>query len=288
MIGNDIIDLRFAETESNWQRKGFLDKQFTSREQVVIKSSEDPFMKVWQFWSMKEAAYKIYTQLTEERFFAPKKFECEFTSGSKGIVCFQNQKFYTTSILNRTYIFTVAGLEKEIKNSSSIGSPNEIDQSIKRKLQKETGISISEIEVEDVTDELRSEFSDSDFIAKKLTASAVFELIDPIPRRHRNRLVDVTIWETWSNYTWSCRPEKPRDNAYLDVSFSSFLGRDSEVLAFEIGPDGALTYRIPLFFTHFREPFTPTQRRALGRCIFNGACEPRNLYSLRNLEPVSR
>ncbi|MBL1437245.1 MAG: hypothetical protein COB08_013725 [Rhodobacteraceae bacterium] len=149
-------------------------------------------------------------------------------------------------------------------------------------------ISISEIEVEDVTDELRSEFSDSDFIAKKLTASAVFELIDPIPRRHRNRLVDVTIWETWSNYTWSCRPEKPRDNAYLDVSFSSFLGRDSEVLAFEIGPDGALTYRIPLFFTHFREPFTPTQRRALGRCIFNGACEPRNLYSLRNLEPVSR
>ncbi|MBL4605457.1 MAG: 4-phosphopantetheinyl transferase family protein [Flavobacteriaceae bacterium] len=146
MIGNDIIDLRFAETESNWQRKGFLDKQFTSREQVVIKSSEDPFMKVWQFWSMKEAAYKIYTQLTEERFFAPKKFECELTSGSKGIVCFQNQKFYTTSILNRTYIFTVAGLEKEIKNSSSIGLPNEIDQSIKRKLQKETGISISEIE----------------------------------------------------------------------------------------------------------------------------------------------
>lgn len=149
-------------------------------------------------------------------------------------------------------------------------------------------ISIAEIEVEDVTDELRSEFSDSDFIAKKLTASAVFELTDPIPRRNRNKLIDVTIWTFWSNDTWSCQPEKPRDNAYLDFSFDSFLGRDSEVLAFEIGPDGALTYRIPLAFTHFGEPFTPAQRRALGRCIFNGACEPRNLYSLRNLEPVYR
>ena len=31
-IGNDIIDLKLAKTQSNWQRKGFLEKQFTQKE----------------------------------------------------------------------------------------------------------------------------------------------------------------------------------------------------------------------------------------------------------------
>ena len=36
MIGNDIIDLDVAKTESNWKRKGFLDKIFTANEQFQI------------------------------------------------------------------------------------------------------------------------------------------------------------------------------------------------------------------------------------------------------------
>ena len=32
MIGNDIVDLDLARTQSNWQRKGFLDKIFTKKE----------------------------------------------------------------------------------------------------------------------------------------------------------------------------------------------------------------------------------------------------------------
>ena len=39
MIGNDIIDLSLAETESNWQRKGFLEKQFTAKEQAIIDTA---------------------------------------------------------------------------------------------------------------------------------------------------------------------------------------------------------------------------------------------------------
>ena len=40
MIGNDIIDLSFAKLESNWQRRGFLEKQFSVNElaKLVITS----------------------------------------------------------------------------------------------------------------------------------------------------------------------------------------------------------------------------------------------------------
>jgi hypothetical protein len=33
MIGNDVVDLALAQKESNWKRKGFLNKLFTSVEQ---------------------------------------------------------------------------------------------------------------------------------------------------------------------------------------------------------------------------------------------------------------
>ena len=43
MIGNDIVDLQLAKKQSNWQRKGFLDKQFTVSEQEEIARSKNPF-----------------------------------------------------------------------------------------------------------------------------------------------------------------------------------------------------------------------------------------------------
>lgn len=146
MIGNDIIDLSLAETESNWQRKGFLEKQFTTEEQSIILEADNSFEMVWLLWSMKESAYKIYTQLNEERFFAPKKSECKLTSSDEGIVCFEDQKFHTSSILDGSYIFTLASLDENVKCYSSIGPPYGIDESIKKKLEEETGISSSEIE----------------------------------------------------------------------------------------------------------------------------------------------
>jgi len=146
LIGNDIIDLTLAETESDWQRRGFLEKQFTSEEQVIIFETKNSFEIVWRIWSMKEAAYKIYTQQNEERFFAPNKFECELTSEDEGIVRFQNQIFYTSSILDGSYVFTLACLDKSTKAYSSIGPSYGIDQRIKMKLEEETGLPTSEIE----------------------------------------------------------------------------------------------------------------------------------------------
>lgn len=76
MIGNDLVDLKLAAKQSNWQRKGFLDKLFTPKEQGCILNSSNPFETVWLLWSMKESAYKAYLQTHNERFFAPKKLAC--------------------------------------------------------------------------------------------------------------------------------------------------------------------------------------------------------------------
>jgi len=150
-IGNDIVDLNFAKTQSNWERSGFLEKQFTIKEQQEICNSENPFLKVWQFWSMKEAAYKCYTQKEEKRFFAPQKFECTLKENHFGNVIFEDYKFYTKTTITSFYIHTVAENlfiknSNKIRKFSGIGSPNLIDNNIKLKIAEKTGISFLEIE----------------------------------------------------------------------------------------------------------------------------------------------
>lgn len=83
MIGNDLVDLKLAAKQSNWQRKGFLDKLFTPIEQGYILNSDNPFETVWLLWSMKESAYKVYLQMHNDRFFAPKKLMCHLISKKK-------------------------------------------------------------------------------------------------------------------------------------------------------------------------------------------------------------
>tara|TARA_A100001011_G_C14069855_1_gene739778 strand:- start:88 stop:636 length:549 start_codon:yes stop_codon:yes gene_type:complete len=146
LIGNDIIDLSFARSESNWQRRGFLEKQFTANEQKLILTAKNSFILVWKLWSMKEAAYKIYLQQNETRFFAPKKFDCLLKSGKKGLVYFKDQIFYTSSIVSQKYIFTLASLEKETKAYSKIVTPELIDKTIKNKLVYGSAFSALEIE----------------------------------------------------------------------------------------------------------------------------------------------
>ncbi len=146
MIGNDIVDLTFARLESNWQRRGFLEKQFTTNEQKLILTAKNSFILVWKFWSMKEAAYKIYVQQNDKRFFAPKKFDCLLKSGEKGLVYFKDQIFYTSSVVSQKYIFTLASLEKETKAYSKIVTPELIDKTIKNKLVYGSAFSALEIE----------------------------------------------------------------------------------------------------------------------------------------------
>lgn len=76
MIGNDVIDLKLAARQSNWQRRGFLEKLFVSTEIQTILSAENPFEKVWELWSRKESVWKIINRETGIRKFNPKDFVC--------------------------------------------------------------------------------------------------------------------------------------------------------------------------------------------------------------------
>jgi phosphopantetheinyl transferase (holo-ACP synthase) len=108
MSGNDIVDIKTAAAESNWQRKGYIEKIFTSQEQQFIKNAAIPNKMVWRLWTMKESAYKIYTRQCGGCFFAPQKFSCFLQSAATGIVVFNNQYYPTTTITQSNYIYSIA------------------------------------------------------------------------------------------------------------------------------------------------------------------------------------
>ncbi len=117
MIGNDIVDLKYSA--SNWNRPRFLDKVFTKDEQALIFSSENEHETLWLLWSMKEAAYKIYVQQFNERFFNPKRLVCELRSNNEGVVIVDKNTYFTKSILTEDYVYTIARLQAfKIKESA--------------------------------------------------------------------------------------------------------------------------------------------------------------------------
>ncbi|MCO4822358.1 MAG: 4-phosphopantetheinyl transferase family protein [Flavobacteriaceae bacterium] len=119
MIGNDIVDLKQARIDSNWKRKGFLEKIFTQNEQVLIFSSANQHQTVWLLWSMKEAAYKIYMRQFGNRFFNPTRLECNIETKTKGHVVIGDNTFDTISQIDKNYIHTIASKrrEKGVKSS---------------------------------------------------------------------------------------------------------------------------------------------------------------------------
>jgi phosphopantetheinyl transferase (holo-ACP synthase) len=112
MIGNDIIDLSQARAESNWQRKGWVNKIFTDEEQYLIATSEEKELMVWLIWSMKEAAYKIYHREYKEMFYAPCKFSCHSITLkdrlAQGCVHFKENTYNTSSYIFSAFVHTVA------------------------------------------------------------------------------------------------------------------------------------------------------------------------------------
>lgn len=112
MLGNDIVDLKKSALESNWQRKGFLDKIFTKEEQQEIWSAPNPEIMVWLFWSMKEAVYKIINRESSQRFYSPTKFNCKLIE-NEDTVTFEDKIFYTESEVTENLIHTIATINSE-------------------------------------------------------------------------------------------------------------------------------------------------------------------------------
>ena len=128
MIGNDIIDLELTRTESNWKRKGFLEKLFTENEQKIILLSENPEVMVWNLWSRKEAVYKIYHRQTKKRVFIPKRIECNRVKPQQdhffGLVTIEGLAYVTRTEVTHEYIYTEA-----VQHSNHFESIQPIDSS---------------------------------------------------------------------------------------------------------------------------------------------------------------
>jgi phosphopantetheinyl transferase (holo-ACP synthase) len=121
MTGNDIVDITVAAAESDWRRKGFLEKIFTLQEQLYINNAALPNEMVWKLWSMKESAYKIYARQYGGRFFAPQKFGCTLLSATTGLVTFNKVSYQTTTIAAKKYIYSIACL-KGLTNTELLSS----------------------------------------------------------------------------------------------------------------------------------------------------------------------
>ena len=74
-MGNDIVDLALAKIESNWKRKGYLNKLFTDLEQNYIRTAKNQDIMVWILWSLKESTYKAYQRIQINRGFYPQKIK---------------------------------------------------------------------------------------------------------------------------------------------------------------------------------------------------------------------
>ena len=130
MIGNDVVDLALAKAESNWQRKGYLNKIFTTKEQNLIYSAQNPTVMVWILWSRKEAVYKIIRQENGTRGFYPLRIENR--DYKRGIVVFEEQLFYTKTTIDENFIHSIALQNQafsrvvELSTTTSLYKKNEI------------------------------------------------------------------------------------------------------------------------------------------------------------------
>jgi phosphopantetheinyl transferase (holo-ACP synthase) len=120
MIGNDIIDLLQAKAESNWKRKGWLNKIFTEQEQEFIALATEKELMVWLMWSMKEAAYKIHHREFKKIFYAPQRFACNDINIKDnlaiGCVHFDQNVYHTSSHISSAFIHTIATAQNNLVN----------------------------------------------------------------------------------------------------------------------------------------------------------------------------
>jgi len=113
MIGNDIVDFNKAALQSNWQRKGFLEKLFSENEQSLILNSQFPERRLWLLWAMKEATYKAHQRrFNLPRSFNPKQFNCEISAGDNtsvfGKIQIRDCSYYTQTFIGENHLHCIA------------------------------------------------------------------------------------------------------------------------------------------------------------------------------------
>lgn len=125
MIGNDIVDLKTANRESNWQRSGYLQKIYTSEEQFLILNSKNSELMLWVIWSIKESVYKANFRKNPVYEYAPLNFKISNLNQKHDCITakteFQKSIYYTTTQINRGFIHSMAcEFEKDLDNINKI------------------------------------------------------------------------------------------------------------------------------------------------------------------------
>lgn len=132
MIGNDIVDFNTAALQSNWHRRGFLEKLFSENEQDLILNSEFPERRLWLLWAMKEATYKAHQRRFKlPRSFDPKQFNCEIIAGDNtsvfGKIQIRDYNYYTQTFIGKDYLHCIASqfqqnetVQKTLSHSTGI------------------------------------------------------------------------------------------------------------------------------------------------------------------------
>ena len=155
MIGNDIVDLRLAAVQSNWKRKGFLEKVFLSNELEIISGAGDPDMVVWLLWSMKEAAYKAHQQkFNLRRRLNWKMLECSLSGFSEekisGVVKVGKEIYFTASEFSSEAVHTSALIRPDLpfKNGIFRGTSEMMKTRFFRIISEELNYPAAEISVQ--------------------------------------------------------------------------------------------------------------------------------------------
>jgi phosphopantetheinyl transferase (holo-ACP synthase) len=155
MIGNDVVDLKLASQQSNWRRKGFLEKVFSAEEQLLIHNSSNKDRLVWLLWSMKEAAYKAH----QRKFQLPKRLswrdlKCSlndiFEGSASGLVTQAGQQYFTTSEISENYINTSCqdSAERSVKNVIFETSSEELKKKFLHRLSLQFSVPAKELEIQ--------------------------------------------------------------------------------------------------------------------------------------------
>ena len=117
MLGNDIVDLKLAAKESNWRRKGYLNKICMPLEQQLIMEADDPAVMLWLIWTMKEASYKVMNRLTGLRSYSPSSYVCSSLAikgtAATALVSFESSALFVRAELSRKLIHSTAVLKED-------------------------------------------------------------------------------------------------------------------------------------------------------------------------------
>lgn len=148
--------------------------------------------------------------------------------------------------------------------------------------------SIGPIQIEDTTQQERQRIlarSPNDqlvvnFSARRISALAVFVIVDPRPYSDHIERIEVTLVAHWANLLPLCSPYDTRDDGYKSINFSSFLGENNVIYALEKSADQ--TYSVSSWRRFIpRQPPNNLQTRWLSQCIFEEVCNPNRAFWIR-------